>query len=255
MKARFAGRVALVTGASSGIGLATARQLAREGAKVVNLDVRPPAEEERDAEILTVLGDVREHTDCQRAVAVAVAEGGRLDLLFCNAGVFEGGTVESQTLEAWDQQVDVMLKGTFLSCKAAVPALRASGGGSIVLSGSNCSHIGCSGRFAYTAVKAAMPVLAKQLSNDYYHSAGIRANCVSPGYVETEMTTEIWRNQSGSGADELPPENVVSRWQRAESIASVVTFLMSDEAADVTGVTVPVSRTALLRVAGMRLGG
>jgi NAD(P)-dependent dehydrogenase (short-subunit alcohol dehydrogenase family) len=130
--------------------------------------------------------------------------------------------------------------------------MRQRGGGSIVLSGSNCSHIGCSVRIAYTAAKAAMPMLAKQLSNDYFHSARIRVNCISPGYVKTPMTERVWRAQSGAGPEAELPASLAGQWQTPESIAGVVLFLASDEAQDVTGVTLPVSRTALLRVAAPR---
>jgi NAD(P)-dependent dehydrogenase (short-subunit alcohol dehydrogenase family) len=255
---RFTGKTALITGGGSGIGRATAVRFAREGAAVVLLDIEDSAEVAA-AEIraqygpaIGIVGDVRQPEDCRRAVDIEVERFGGVDVVFCNAGVFEGGTVETQTVEQFERQLDVMVKGTFLTCKYAVPALRARGGGAIVLSGSNCSHIGCAGRFAYTAAKAAMPLLAKQLSNDYFHSAHIRVNCVSPGYVRTRMTERIWREQTRVNDDAAPPPAVTANWQTAEAIAGVVLFLASDEAADITGVTVPVSRTGLLRVAGMR---
>lgn len=256
---RFEGRVALITGGGSGIGEATARAFAQEGAAVVILDSDEPAAacvaEELVAggrQAVAVPGDVRIAADCERAVQAAVNMFGGLDVAFCNAGVFEAGTAESQTLEAWQHQLDVILTGTFLTCKYAIPAMRKREGGAIILSGSNCSHIGCSVRVAYTAAKAAMPVLAKQLSNDYFHSARIRVNCVSPGYVKTPMTERIWRAQSGAGQEAEPPAALAGQWQTPESIAGVVLFLASDEAQDITGVTVPVSRTALLRVAAPR---
>lgn len=252
------GKVVLVTGAASGIGLETSRRFAEEGASVLLFDIQPAVVaaaagiESRNAAVAAVTGDVRLPSDCRLAVEEAVRLFGGLDVVFCNAGVFEGGTVETQTMEDYNHQIDVLLKGTFLTCKYAVPALRARGGGSIILSGSNCSHIGCPGRFAYTAAKAAMPVLAKQLSNDYFHSAGIRANCVSPGYVRTGMTEQLWRRQTAAPADAVAPEGVLAKWQTPTAIAGVVLFLASSEAADITGVTIPVSRTGLLRVVGLR---
>jgi NAD(P)-dependent dehydrogenase (short-subunit alcohol dehydrogenase family) len=253
---RFEGKVALITGGGSGIGEATALAFAAEGAAVVLLDRSGDAARAVAARLrraVAVHGDVRLAADCERAVRAAVGEFGGLDTVFCNAGVFSPGTAESQTEEEWDLQIDVLLKGTFLTCKHAIPALRSRGGGSIILSGSNCSHIGCSGRFAYTAAKAAMPVLAKQISNDYFHSAGIRANCVSPGYVQTRMTEEIWRRQTQSPPGAPLPSAVVAGWQSPAAIAAAVLFLASDEAGDIAGVTLPVSRTALLRVAAPRM--
>lgn len=253
---RFEGKVALITGGGSGIGEATAVAFAQEGAAVVLLDRDGDAARGVAARLgraVAVEGDVRVSADCERAVAAAVDELGGLDTVFCNAGVFMPGTAESQSEEEWDTQVDVLLKGTFLTCKHAIPALRSRGGGSIILSGSNCSHIGCSGRFAYTAAKAAMPVLAKQISNDYFHSAHVRANCISPGYVQTGMTEEIWRRQTRSPPGTPLPSSLVAGWQSPAAIAAAVLFLASDDAADIAGVTIPVSRTALLRVAASRM--
>ena len=256
---RFTGKVALVTGGASGIGAATAHAFADEGAAVVLVDGDAQAGIDVVAQIAAAggdawlaQGDVRRAEDCARAVDAAADRYGGLDMVFCNAGLYVGGTAETQTLDAWDLQIDVMLKGTFLTCKHAVPALRRRGGGAIVLSGSNCAHIGCAGRIAYTAAKAAMPVLAKQLSNDYFHSANIRANCVSPGYVRTPMTEQIWREQTGADPD-TEFDSVAARWQAPESIAAAVLFLCSGEATDITGVTLPVSRTGLLRVAAQRM--
>lgn len=251
-------RTALITGGTSGIGLATAVELARAGTDVFCMDIRPFSDEAlRHLDGLAVTyveGDVRSLEDCERAVARAeTSPGGGLDHVFANAGVVHRGSAETQTLQEWSEQIETILTGTFLTCKAAVPALRRRGGGSIVLNGSNCAHIGCPDRFAYTAAKSAMPVLAKQLSNDFYHSANIRTNCVSPGYVESGMTRRIWSEQTGRPAGSEIPADVLRNWQTPDRVAAVVAFLFSDASLDITGVTVPVSRTALLRVASPRL--
>jgi NAD(P)-dependent dehydrogenase (short-subunit alcohol dehydrogenase family) len=251
-------RTALITGGSSGIGLATAVQLGGAGTEVFCLDPQPFSEQSLrlldGLPVHHIEGDVRSLDDCRRAVAMA--EGGLsggLDFVFANAGVVYRGNAETQRMTEWSEQIDIILTGTFLTCKAVIPALRRRGGGAIVLNGSNCAHIGCPDRFGYTAAKSAMPVLAKQLSNDFFHSAGIRTNCVSPGYVESGMTREIWSAQTGLPADSEIPAKVLANWQKPESIASVVAFLFSEQSSDITGVTIPVSRTALLRVASPRL--
>ena len=257
---RFTGKVALITGGASGIGAATAAAFAAEGASVVILDRNRDRGEDTVAKTVDrggradfVEGDVRDPDACRSAVSNAVERFGGLDSVFCNAGLFTGGTAETQTLDSWDDQLGVMLTGTFLTCKYAVPALRKRGGGSIALSGSNCAHIGCAGRIGYTAAKAAMPVLAKQLSNDYFATSNIRVNCVSPGYVLTPMTEQIWRDQTHAEPGETPPSTATDRWQSPASIAAAVLFLASDEAADITGITIPVSRLGLLRVAAQRM--
>lgn len=252
----FKNKVALVTGGAKGIGKATTDRFLEEGAAVVIIDWDyetcdkvTKEMEEKKLPFIAVKGDVREPADCEKAVNTAVSKFGGLDICYCNAGVFEPGTVETQTEEEWDYQIDVLMKGTFLTCKYAVPAIAMRGGGSIILSGSNCAHIGCAGRFAYTAAKAAMPILAKQLSNDYFHSKKIRTNCISPGYVLTSMTENIWRKQTKAAPDaKIPPEQA-EQWQKPVDIANVILFLASEAARDVTGVTVPISRTAILRVA------
>jgi len=245
-------RTALVTGGSSGIGRATCQLLANHDVKVISLDLEPPESVGED-DIRYVEGDVRSAADCAQAVEIAEREFGGLHHVFANAGVVRRGSAETQTFDDWSLQVETILTGTFLTCKAAIPALRRSGGGSIVLCGSNCAHIGCPDRFAYTAAKSALPTLAKQLSNDFYHSAKIRTNCVSPGYVRSGMTEKIWRTQTGAAEGDPIPESVLANWQAPESIAQVVYFLLSDASSEITGVTVPASRTALLRVASPRL--
>lgn len=251
-------RAALITGGSSGIGLATAIELARAGTSVFCMDVQPFSDDVRrhtdGLPLRYVEGDVRSLDDCRHAVAaVESSPSGGLDFVFANAGVVHRGSAETQSLSEWREQIDTILTGTFLTCKVSIPALRRRGGGSIVLNGSNCAHIGCPDRFAYTAAKSAMPVLAKQLSNDFFHTANIRTNCVSPGYVESGMTRKIWSVQTGQPEEAEVPAGVLANWQSPDRIASVVAFLFSEESADITGVTIPVSKTALLRVASPRL--
>jgi NAD(P)-dependent dehydrogenase (short-subunit alcohol dehydrogenase family) len=249
----FAGRVVLITGGSSGIGETTALAFAKAGAAVAVLARREDQLtlvvnkiRALGADVCGVVGDVRKAEDCKRAVAETVAAFGGLDVVFCNAGVFRLGNIEDTSEDNWNLQMDVILKGTFLTCKYAVGALRDRGGGTIILSGSNCSHVGCSGRFAYTAAKAAMPLLALQLSNDYFKSANIRVNCVSPGYVRTPMSEQQWEEEAMRNPHLPDLDSLSANWQPADAVATGVLFLASDAASHITGVTLPISDGMLI---------
>ncbi len=257
----FTGKACLITGAASGIGRATSEHFAAAGAQVAIADLSLEACQvvvdhlvAQSHQALAIECDVRNLKDCESMIEQTLEAFGKLDVVFCNAGIFRPGNIEEQTVEEWDLQIDTMLKGTFFTCRAAIPALRKNKGGAIILSGSNCAHVGCSGRFAYTAAKSCMPTLAKQLSNDYYHSVGIRVNCVSPGLVHSNMTETVWKKQNNYPLDQPLPDHVIEQWQDASAIAYAVMFLASEKfAGDITGVTIPVSRTALTRVAVPRM--
>jgi NAD(P)-dependent dehydrogenase (short-subunit alcohol dehydrogenase family) len=250
---RFAGKVAIVTGSATGMGATTAEMFGAEGASVVVADLAEEAGRATVARIeadggraIFVRTDVTRAADCGNCAETAVKSYGRLDCLFNNAGLIRFGTAETLPEEEWDLLIAVMLKGTFLMTKHAVPAMRASGGGAIVNSGSNCSHHGCPEMIAYSAAKAAMPVLTKSMAIDFWPDK-IRVNCVSPGFIQTSLAMDVRRFRDGR---EPTPEEV-AQWQRPEAIAEAVLFLCSEEQAwDVTGITMPVSRLTFARSSG-----
>jgi NAD(P)-dependent dehydrogenase (short-subunit alcohol dehydrogenase family) len=195
MNERFQGKVALVTGVGSGIGLATARRLAFEGAVVVAgiLDeTQRPTVAGLDAQLL----DVRAEADWDRVLDHVEAAHGGLDVLVNNAGIHRMGTAEATTRELWDAVMEVNLFGTFMGCKKAIPLMRRRGGGAIVNLSSIASIRGVPGQVAYAITKGAIHTLTLALAADHVGD-GIRVNCVCPGATETPIIEQI----VASGAD------------------------------------------------------
>jgi NAD(P)-dependent dehydrogenase (short-subunit alcohol dehydrogenase family) len=190
---QLAGKVALITGAGSGIGQATATLFAHEGAKVVVVDIVPPQGEatveqirEAGGEAVFVKADVSRPADAQNMIQTAVDTYGRLDILFNNAGVLRRGTIEECTEEDWDFVMAVNLKGVFLGSKYAVPVMKRQGSGVIVSTASGAGQQGTFRSPAYCASKAGVILLMKQLAVDY-PDAGIRFEYLIPGVVDTPL--------------------------------------------------------------------
>jgi 3-oxoacyl-[acyl-carrier protein] reductase len=233
---RLEGRVALVTGAGGGIGAATARRFAREGATVVvnNVDLelaRPLVTElqKEGARALSIAADVTARTDVEAMVDHVVGEFGRLDVLVNNAGVNRDAMSHKMTEEQWDQVLAVNLKGTFLCAQAVLAGMRERGWGRVINT-SSVGSLGNIGQANYAASKAGVIGLTRTLALEYA-KYGITVNCVAPGPVMTRML---------AGVPEAIREKIVAkvpvgRIARPEEIAAVHAFLASEDAAFITG--------------------
>ena len=240
---RLAGKVAIITGAASGIGEASAHLFAAEGARLVLADVDAAALERVARGIepaggtaLAVRTDVADDAQVAAMVATALERYGRLDVLFANAGVSGPGTVDEIALADLDRVLGVNLRGSFLCARHAVPALARSGGGSIVFTASELALVGSPGSAAYCASKAALIGLARAMALDHAPQ-GIRVNCVCPGATDTPMLRRSMAREPDPAADEadtirrLP----LGRLGRPEEIARAALFLAGDDASFVTG--------------------
>lgn len=241
---RFMDRVALVTGGNRGIGLAAARLLAEEGAKVMLL-ARDQAKGESEAGSIPsarfVRGDVTKAQDCQRAVEETVRVFGGLDILVNCAGIiYRNRTVEATTEEEWDATFDVNVKGTFLMCKNAMPALRERKGCIVNLS-SYVGLVGFRGASAYAASKAAIVNLTRSIALDHARE-GIRVNAVCPGSVDTEMIHAAWElfGDVEKARRLWAEKHPMGRIAQPEEVARAILFLASSEASFITGTALAV---------------
>jgi cyclopentanol dehydrogenase len=238
--ARLAGKVALISGAARGQGEAEARLFAREGARVVLGDIRTEQGEQVASEIRAEGGeavftplDVSRESDWTRAVELAEGTYGRLDILVNNAAIIGLEGIMDTTLEAWNRVVAVNQTGTFLGMRAAIPALRRAGGGSIVNISSVLATMGSGNSASYTATKGAVSALTRTVSVELA-TEGIRVNAVHPGGVETPMAAECLGDDA-EARRALIATHPMGRIGEPEEIATGVLFLASDEASFVTG--------------------
>jgi NAD(P)-dependent dehydrogenase (short-subunit alcohol dehydrogenase family) len=231
---RFAGKVAVVTGGASGIGLATTRRLVAEGGRAVIADLAAEAlatvaGELGDA-VVVVQCDVAVEDDVERLVETAMAEFGRLDIAFANAGIGSAARIVDLDLAEWSRVLDVNLTGPYLLVKHA--GRRMGAGGSIVVTASlNAVQPGI-GMGAYCASKAGVAMLV-QVAAMELGPAGIRVNAVAPGLVRTGLTAGL--TMFPAILDEYVENTTLGRYATPEEIANLVAFLASDEAGFITG--------------------
>jgi meso-butanediol dehydrogenase / (S,S)-butanediol dehydrogenase / diacetyl reductase len=239
----FRGRTALVTGAASGMGEATAREFSAAGAHVVVVDIDAEGAERVSAEIgasPAVVGDVGDPEFCRRAVAAAVERHGCLDILVNAAGIIVRAAGETTTDEQWRHIMSTNLDGVFYMSRSAVGPMKKQGRGAIVNFGSIWGDVGAAGVAAYCATKGGVHQLTRAMALDHVKD-GIRINAVCPGEVDTPMLRSGRERQPTAADMQKLAESVpMGRLARPVEIAKVVLFLASDDASYMTGAMVAV---------------
>lgn len=247
MTGKLAGKVALVTGAGSGIGRASAQLFASEGAAVAVVDLREDAAQETAGKIsadggraVAIGADVTDADAIAAAVARTAGELGRLDVVYNNAGIGSTGSVADAAEDDWDRCVAINAKGTFLTSRASVPHLEASGGGAIVNQGSVAALVGVANFAAYCAAKGAVVALTRSMAIDLA-PRGIRVNVICPGTVFTPLMEPMLTARGGGdmakGLAMTVAKYPIGRLGTPEEIARLALFLASDDAAFITGST------------------
>lgn len=254
-------KIAIVTGAGSGIGRASALRFAEEGASVVAVDLRGPKIDETVAMIESTGGaavpcvaNVADDADAERMVATAVATFGGVDVLFNNAGTIRPGTAVALSPEEWDLVMAVNVRSVFLGAKHAVPAMVERGGGVIVSTASVSGLAGDAGNVVYSASKAAVVNLTRSLAVDHARQ-NIRVNCICPGVIDTPPVGRMIADaEVRARADRSHP---LGRIGRPEDIAAAAVWLCSAESAWITGhaLVVDGGLTAQSHSTGMDLPG
>jgi NAD(P)-dependent dehydrogenase (short-subunit alcohol dehydrogenase family) len=241
---KLQGRVAIITGAASGIGRASAISFAREGAKVVVVDIDRSHGEQTVAAIAAegneasfAGADVSSEVDVKRVIEYAVARWKKIDILFNNAGVVLVKPLEEMTGEEWDRVMSINVKAAFFAIKHSVPHMRRGGGGAILNTGSIASFTGQLGTPVYSASKGAIALLTKSLALDFGRDR-IRVNCICPGITDTPMLREHL------GHDPEGETRIRARLSRVplgailspEDVARAALYLVSDDSMGITGV-------------------
>jgi len=244
---RLSGRVAVITGAASGIGRASAKLFAAEGASMIIADRADAVDETAEAikaaggKAVALKGDAGDDAFVQSLVAKAQSEFGGLDVFWANAGISGGfAPLHEQTAEYWSEILRINLIGAFLGVKYASEAMIPKGRGSIICTASVAGIRSGAGGPAYSASKAGVISLVKTAANELY-GTGLRINAVAPGLIETGMTKPIFDGARARGnEDKIGQLNPTTRYGQPEEIAHAALFLASDEASYVNGQTLAV---------------
>jgi NAD(P)-dependent dehydrogenase (short-subunit alcohol dehydrogenase family) len=245
---RLAGKRALITGGGTGIGQAIALAFAREGARVAVVGRRKNKLEETvrllvqsGCSALALECDVTKAADTIRAVKSAEDAFGKVDVLVNNAGALSVSTVETISEDDWDQVMATNIKGPFLMSRAALPALRRAGGGSIINVGSVLGIVAIPDRAAYCASKGGVSMLTRAMALDHANDH-IRVNCLCPSIVESDMTQGLFaETEAGRQARESRLASIpLGRFGKPDDIAGLAVFLASDESSWMTGTVIPV---------------
>jgi NAD(P)-dependent dehydrogenase (short-subunit alcohol dehydrogenase family) len=237
---RLAGKVAVVTGAGGGIGLATVRRFVSEGAKVVCADIDETAgratADEVGGEFIKI--DVTNEADVQAMFALAIEKYGGIDIAFNNAGISpaDDDSILTTGLEAWQRVQDVNLKSVFLCCKHAIEYMRHNGGGSIINTASFVAVLGsATSQISYTASKGGVLAMTRELGVQFARE-GIRVNALCPGPINTPLLKELFAKDPERAARRLV-HVPMGRFGEPEEIAGAVAFLASDDSSFMTAST------------------
>jgi NAD(P)-dependent dehydrogenase (short-subunit alcohol dehydrogenase family) len=247
MDKRLDGKVALVTGAATGIGKATAERLTMEGATVV-AGIADEGQRPNVSAFDAIVLDVRSEADWDRAIAHVEARYGGLDILVNNAGIHRPGTAPETTREVWDEVMAVNLWGTFLGSRSALPAMRRRGGGAIVNLCSMNALVGQPGATAYSASKGGVLALTRAMAIEHV-GEGIRVNCVCPGPVKTPILDALLARAPDPAAARTATESRVpiGRLGTSEEVAAAIAFLASADASFVVGAALTVDGGRTIR--------
>ena len=235
----FNGKVAVITGGASGIGLATARKLLSKGAKVVLVDWNEDVSEiakTLNNDALGIRCDVSSDTDVQKSVNDIIEKFGHIDFLVANAGIGGSASLPHEvSLEEWNKVIGVNQTGIFLINKYVISEMLKTGGGSIVNTSSMYGLVGTNMSFAYSASKGAINQITRSLALSYARD-NIRVNAIAPGYVDTPILAMVPDDSKAAMANQLP----IGRLGKDTEIADLICFLLSDEASFITGAIVPI---------------